>query len=353
MNSWHKPMAVLGAFALTSAGLAGCGSAGAAPGTGGAAGKVRLVAHASFVIPSELKQSFKQQSGFDLEVIQVDEAGTMAAQLILSADNPVADVVAGLDNTFASRVVQAGVLEPYVAPAGGPEQAKYAADLAGWLTAIDMSDVCINYDKSAYTTTPAPTGLADLIKPAYRDQLVVENPATASPGMAFMLATVAAYGEDGWLDYWRALQANGVKISPSWQDAYYSEFSGPSSSGRRPLVVSYASSPPAEVVQGGDGSSGTAALLDTCFRQVEYAGVLRGADNPTGAQALVDYLLTDEFQTALPTTMWVYPINEQVMIPTDWVDLAPLAADPWVISPGEISKNREVWLKEWIEVVLG
>jgi len=345
-------IAVAGLTVTAGLALGGCSSDGnqsAQP----AKGKVKLLTHSSFVVSDQLRADFASQSGWELEIIQVDDAGTLASQIVLAKDNPVADAVAGLDNTFASKVIQAGALTPYVSPAGGAEQVQYAADSAGSLTAIDTSDVCVNYVKAAYTATPPPATLEDLVKPQYKDQLVVQNPALASPGMAFMLATVAAFGEDGWLDYWRQLKANGVTISPNWQDAYYAEFAGPASSGTRPLVVSYASSPPAEVPEGGDGTSATVALLDTCYRQVEYAGVLNGAANPDGARALVDFFLSIEFQSELPTTMWVYPVKAEVKLPVEWTELAPLATNPWVVSPELIADNREVWLKEWIDGVLG
>jgi thiamine transport system substrate-binding protein len=167
-----------------------------------------------------------------------------------------------------------------------------------------------------------------------------------------MLATIAQVGPDGWLDYWQALKDNGLKVVSGWEDAYYTEFSGPSSAGTRPIVVSYASSPPSEVPDGAT-TPATEALLDTCFRQVEYTGVLKGAANPAGAQAFVDFMLSEDVQASLPTTMWVYPVKEGITLPQDWADFAPMSPHPLELSPGEIAQNRETWTKEWIETALG
>ncbi|MCL1897756.1 MAG: thiamine ABC transporter substrate-binding protein [Micrococcales bacterium] len=314
---------------------------------------VKLFTHSSFVVTDQQKADFKAQTGWDLEILFVDDAGTLASQLVLTTGNPVADAVAGLDNTFASKVTGAGALEPYVSPGSGPEQARYAADAEGSLTAIDTSDVCVNLVKEAYQGSRPPATLDDLVQPEYAGQLVVQNPALASPGLAFMLATVAAFGEDGWLDYWRQLVANGVTISPNWQDAYYTEFAGPSSNGQHPLVVSYSSSPPAEKLGDEGTTSATTALLDTCYRQVEYAGVLNGAKNPDGARALIDFFLGQDFQSQVPNTMWVYPVKDGIQLPQDWVDLAPRASEPWLVSPEQVAEKRDEWLKEWIDVVLG
>lgn len=322
---------------------------------GAAAATVRVVTHDSFVLTDELKAAFEEQAGVKVEWLPASDAGSMVNQLILEKDNPEFDVVVGIDNAFASRAIEAGVLEPYTSPAGGDEQARYAVDDSGSLTAIDFSDVCVNLDTRAVSVDqypPATFGFDLLADPAFKDQLVVENPSTSSVGVAFLLATVAAYGEDGWLDYWQSLIDNGVTVTSDWETAYYSEFSGPSSDGTRALVVSYASSPPSEIEEGNTEPS-TATALGTCYRQVEYAGVVAGAANPEGAQALIDFLLSDSFQATVPGEMWVFPVKESVALPEDWAKFATLSDDPWVVASADIAANRDRWISEWTETVLG
>lgn len=313
-------------------------------------GTVVLVTHDSFAVPDELVAAFEEETGYTLETRAPGDGGALVNQLILTKDAPLGDAVYGIDNSFATRAIEEGILEPYAPDAA---VADYAVDDAGSLTAVDMGDVCINVDHEWFAEAgiPEPTTLDDLTDPTYRDLLVVTNPATSSPGLAFVLATVGAYGEDGWLDYWAALRDNGVKIASGWSDAYYVDYSGPSSEGDRPLVLSYASSPPYEVPEGATEPP-TGALLDTCFRQVEYAGVLAGAANPEGARAVIDWLLSPEVQASIPENMYMYPVTD-VDLPESWTQFAPLAPEPFHVEPDVISENRDAWLEQWTDTVVG
>ena len=355
----RRPVGALVAAAAVVA-LGGCslvgtddggddGEAGTAGATGGG-GTVVLVTHDSFALPEELVAAFEQETGYTLETRAPGDGGALVNQLILTKDAPLGDAVYGIDNSFATRAIDEGILEPYEAEGA---VAEYAVDDSGSLTAVDMGDVCVNVDHEWFAEAgiPEPTTLDDLTDPTYRDLLVVTNPATSSPGLAFVLATVGAYGEDGWLDYWAALRGNGVKIASGWSDAYYVDFSGPSSEGDRPLVLSYASSPPYEVPEGATEPP-TGALLGTCFRQVEYAGVLAGAENPEGARAVIDWLLSPEVQAAIPENMYMYPVTD-VELPESWTRFAPLAADTFHVEPEVISQNRDAWIEQWTDTVVG
>ena len=317
-------------------------------------GTVVLVTHDSFALSEELIAAFEAETGLTLEQRAPGDGGSLVNQLILTKDAPLGDVVYGIDNTFASRAIAEGVLEPYVSSAAGDDVDRYAVDDEGALTAIDVGDVCLNVDHEWFTEAgiPEPAGLADLTQPAYKDLLVVTNPTTSSPGLAFLLATVDAFGEDGWLDYWAALRDNGLKVDAGWEDAYYVDFSGPSSEGDRPIVLSYASSPPYEVPDGGD-TAPTGALLDTCFRQVEYAGVLAGAENPEGARQVIDWLLSEEVQADIPLSMYVYPVDSSVELPESWTRFAPQPTDPATVDPDLVSENRDAWIQQWTETVIG
>ena len=252
------------------------------------------------------------------------------------------------------RAVAEGVFAPYTSDApAAADAAAFALPGDDSLTAIDYSDVCINIDDTwfAEAGTAPPATLEDLTKPEYRDLTVVSGAATSSPGLAFLLGTIAHLGEDAWQDYWRALVDNGLKVVPGWSDAYYTDFTV-GGGGERPIVLSYASSPPFTVPEGGDEPT-TSALLDTCFRQVEYAGVLAGAKNPAGAEALVDFLLSEDFQAGIAESMYVYPVSSSVELPAEWVQWAPLAEDPPTIDPARIDESRDSWVREWSEIVTG
>lgn len=323
-------------------------------GGGPADDEVVLVTHDSFAASEDVLAAFAEQTGRTVDIRTVGDAGSLVNQLVLTRDDPLGDVVFGVDNTFASRLLEADVLEPYASPGAGEGITALAPDDTDRLTAIDYSDVCVNVDHEWFAEAglAEPATLEDLVDPRYRDLLVVEDPASSSPGLAFLLATIDAFGPEGWEDYWAALRRNGVKVAADWSDAYYVDFSGPSSSGDRPLVVSYATSPPYEVPEGSD-TAPTGALLETCFRQVEYAGVLAGTDDAEGARALVDFLLSETFQNDIPEQMYVYPASADAELPPTWVRFAPLANRPFSIAPEEIAQNRQAWIDRWTDIVIG
>ncbi len=315
-----------------------------------AADRVVLVTHESFALPKELEKRFEQESGYDLVVRASGDAGALTNKLVLTKDEPLGDVAFGVDNTFASRAIDEGVFAPYAAALPeGADRFELAGDDDRALTPVDNASVCVNIDDAWFAehdVTP-PTSLDDLVKPAYENLFVTPGAATSSPGMAFLLATIARYG-DGWTDYWQRLMANGTLLTDGWSDAYQVDFTQGGGKGERPIVLSYDSSPAFTV--GDDGGSTTSALLDTCFRQVEYAGVLRGAQNPDGAQALVDFLLTPEVQAALPDSMYVFPVDSSVELPADWARFAKQPADPWQVDPADIAAHRDDWLREWSDL---
>ena len=311
--------------------------------------EVVLVTHDSFAVDPDVLAAFESSSG--LKVTQLAEE-SLANQLVLTKDHPLGDVAFGVDNTFASRTVDAGVFAKYRSPLAANGADSFKFDNAANLTAIDYGDVCVNVDHTWFTAKglAEPASFEDLLKPEYKDLLVVESPATSSTGLAFLLGTIGHAGQDGWQNYWTALKDNGVKVVSDWNSAYYVDFSGSDGKGERPLVVSYASSPPAEVKEGMTEAP-TGTLLDTCFRQIEYAGVLAGAKNVEGAQRVIDFMLSPEFQAGLPDGMYVYPVDTSVPLPDAWAKYAQVAANPVTVAPEDITKNRDSWIQQWSDLL--
>ena len=349
---------VLGALLLTSCSLIGTGDddSAADPSTGTSGGTVTggpvvLVTHDSFSLPKKLVKQFEADTGYELELRSNGDAGSMTSQLVLNVDNPLGDVAFGVDNTFAGRALEAGVFAPYRGewPAG-VEDFALPGDDEGVLTPVDNGDVCVNVDTAWFDEQglEPPQTLEDLTDPAYEDLFVTSGATTSSPGFAFLLATIAAYGED-WPAYWEDLLDNGAKVVPGWEDAYFVDFTA-GGGGARPIVLSYDSSPAFTTTDDGSETT-TAALLDTCFEQVEYVGVLAGAENPTGAQAVVDWMLTPEVQAALPDSMYVFPVVDGVELPEAWAEFAPRPEEPLAVDAAEIDENRDAWLTEWQDLV--
>jgi thiamine transport system substrate-binding protein len=313
--------------------------------------KVVLVTHDSFAMGEDVLVAFTRETGITIDVRKIGDAGALTNQLVLTKGSPIGDVAYGVDTTFASRALDEDVFTPYEVDVEGPGD--HRLDDTHRLTAVDLGDVCLNIDPAALAAkgVPEPTGFADLVKPEYRDLLVVEDPATSSPGLAYLLGTIATLGEDSWQDHWRALKANGLQVVSGWEEAYTQAFSGSSGKGPRPIVVSYASSPAAELAE--DGTPRTKAVLDTCFRQVEYAGILDGAENADDAKKVMDFLLSEEFQSQVPDQMYVYPARKGVALPEAWQKAAPLPTAPAELPAGEIQQNRERWISEWRAVAVG
>jgi thiamine transport system substrate-binding protein len=346
-----KKLAGLGLLLAAGLAVSSCASD-AAPGA--TPDKLVLVTHDSFNLSKGTLEKFTDETGITVEVQAAGDAGELVNKLVLTKDSPLGDVVFGIDNTFASRAVNEGVLEDYASKDLTSAEDQYllpAGSGLEQLTPIDNGDVCVNVDHEWFADAgiAEPATLDDLLKPEYKDLFVAPAANSSSPGLAFLLATIADKGEDGWQDYWTKLVANGVKIDAGWSDAYYVDFSGPSSDGDRPLVVSYASSPPAEVKEGAT-TAPTGALLDTCFRQTEYAGVIAGTENKAGAEKLVDFLFSTTVQNDIPENMYVFPVNANATLPAAWADFAEIADDPFVVEPAEIDKNRETWLSEWAAI---
>ena len=313
---------------------------------------VTLLTHDSFYLSPETLEAFTESTGIVVEQLAAGDAGALVAQACLTAGEPLGDVLFGIDNTFLQRGLDCGMFESYISPGLAAVPDRFELDPEHRVTPIDFGDVCLNYWVEAFDgSPPPPSSLDDLIDPAYAGMLVVQSPETSSPGLAFLLATIARYGE-GWEDYWAALRDNGVSVTAGWEDAYYGEFTA--GGGERPIVVSYASSPPAEVIFADPpvDEPPTGVVTASCYRQIEFAGVLAGADNPAGAQALIDFMLTPTFQNDVPLNMFVFPVITTATLPDVFVEHAEIADDPFILEPAQVEAQRNAWTDRWVEIVL-
>jgi thiamine transport system substrate-binding protein len=318
--------------------------------------QVVLVTHDAFAISPTVKKAFETETGLKLRILKAGDAGEVVTRALLTAGNPEGDVLFGVDNNLLARALDGDVFERYESPELGQVDPGLALDPERRVTPVDRGDVCLNVDKAWFSEhgLAPPTSLEQLTLPRYRDLLVVENPATSTPGLAFMLATIASYG-DRWQGYWRKLRANGVLVVDGWEDAYFARFSGAAGShGKRPIVVSYASSPPAEVLgrKPQPAEAPTGVVEDSCFRQIEFAGVLRGAKNEDGAHELIDFMLSRRFQEDIPLQMYVFPARKDTPLPPVFERFAVVPARPLELPPAEIEANRERWVDEWTDIVV-
>ncbi|MCZ4122564.1 thiamine ABC transporter substrate-binding protein [Streptomyces sp. H39-S7] len=348
--------AALGATALTACG----GSDDKADGTKATSKTVTLVSHDSFTASPAVLKEFTKETGYTVKVLAGGDAGAAVNQAILSKGHPQGDVFFGVDNTLLSRALDNDLFTPYEAKGLDQVPAALQLDRAKHrVTPIDSGDVCVNYDRKYFDEhkLAVPATFDDLVKPEYKNLLVTENAATSSPGLAFQLGTIAKYGDAGWKEYWTKLKANGVEVVDGWEQAYNDRFSGSAGGkgkGDKPLVVSYASSPPAEVLgvkpQPAQGPTGVAT--GTCFRQIEFAGLLKGGGNDAGGKALLDFLLSKTFQQDMPLQMFVNPARQDAALPAEFTKYGVKIDTPPTVAPDEIAKNRDQWVKAWSSLVL-
>jgi len=317
-----------------------------------------VMTHDSFAISEETIAAFEDENHIDVVFLPSGDAGSALNRAILMKEAPIADILYGIDNTFLSRAIGEGLFDAYTSPLLNKIPDAFKLDDQNQVVPIDYGDVCINYDKQFFrqNNLEIPSSLGDLIDPEYANLLVVENPATSSPGLAFMLATIAEYGERGYLDFWAKLKNNGVVIVNDWGTAYYTNFSGSVGQGNQPMVVSYGTSPAAEFIFSEEelSESPTASLIgrNMCFRQIEFAGILKGSKNRALAEKFIDFMLSTHFQEDIPLNMFVFPVNQDAQISQEFLDHIQIPAHPAVIDIDEIARNREVWIEDWRELML-
>ena len=317
-----------------------------------------VMTHDSFEVSAELVTAFENENQVKLIFLKSGDAGEVLNKAILSKTNPLADVLYGVDNTFLSRALDSDIFEPYDSPLLENISVEYKLDPNKSLLPVDFGDVCINYDRAYFSENnlEVPGSFEDLLDPKYRGLLVMENPATSSPGLAFMLATVAHFGEDNFLAFWQGLTDNGLEVVGDWSTAYYTNFSGSSGYGPQPMVVSYASSPAAEVIFAETKLTEppTAAITEPgmCFRQVEFVGILKGTQHRQLAERFVDFMLGAPFQQDMPIQMFVYPVNEKAILPLEFARFASSSDDPAALSPDMIANHRDEWIASWQNTVL-
>ena len=332
--------------------IASCSAQPAGPQT------LTVMTHDSFAATDTVLKQFEQAHNAKVNILKSGDAGAALNKAILSKQAPLADVFYGVDNTFLSRAINSDIYEPYDSPALASIPAAFQLDPTHRALPVDYGDVCINYDKAYFQehNLEAPKTLEDLTKPEYKGLLVTENPATSSPGLAFLLATVKHFGDPGYIGYWKVLRQNGLQVVDGWETAYYTNFSGSSGKGPQPLVVSYGTSPAAEVMFAQtpppDAPTGSVLGPDTCFRQIEFVGILKGTKQKALAQQFVDFMLSKEFQADMPGQMFVFPVLPGVALPEAFTKYAEQPAQPATLPPDEIAKNRDAWIKAWTEAVL-
>lgn len=315
-----------------------------------------VMTHDSFAVSEDVVAEFEAEHNVTVNFLKLGDAGEATNKAVLAADQPLADVFYGVDNTFLSRALDGDIFDPYESPLLTDIPDEFELNPSHGALPVDYGDVCLNYDKTYFAEAgiAPPANLEDLLKPEYANLVTVENPATSSPGLAFLFATIGHFGETGYLEYWQGLVDNGVHVVNDWETAYYTEFSR--WGGQYPIIVSYASSPPVELIYAEEpmDQPPTAAVVSdgSCFRQIEFVGILKGTQNRKLAEAWVDFMLSPRFQEDMPLQMFVFPVNSHAELQPEFVNYLEVPAETAVVSPADIATHREEWIDAWTQTVL-
>ncbi|MEX2144342.1 MAG: thiamine ABC transporter substrate-binding protein [Anaerolineales bacterium] len=334
--------------------LTSCALTGQAPPDGRRT--LTVMTHDSFAVSEEVVAEFEAANKADVVFLKLGDTGAATNRAVLSADAPLADVFYGVDNTFLSRALDGNIFEPYESPLLAEILDEFELDAGHRALPVDYGDVCLNYDIAYFEDKglAPPADLGSLLEPEYRSLLVVLNPATSSPGLAFLLASIGHFGQDGYLAFWKGLVANDVKVVNDWETSFYTEFTR--WGGERPIVVSYASSPPVDLIfaeEPMDAPVTAAVVTDgACFRQIEFVGILKGTQQRELAEAWVDFMLSPTFQEDLPLQMFVFPVNPHAALPAEFVDFLVEPQETAFVSPADIAAYREEWIQVWTQTVL-
>ncbi len=319
---------------------------------------ITVMTHDSFAATDTVIHAFEQANNAKVTFLKSGDAGATLNKAILSKDLPLADVLYGVDNTLLSRALTADIYQSYASPSLKNIPNEFQLDTTDRALPVDSGYVCVVYDKAYFRShnLTAPQTLENLTKPEYKGLLVTENPATSSPGLDFLLATVKHFGDPNYLDYWKKLRDNGLVVVDGWETAYYTNFSGQSGNGGQSLVVSYATDPAYEVMNSttplSDAPVAAVVGPDTCFHQIEFVGILKGSKELSLAKRFVDFMLSAQFQADMPGQMAVYPVLSNVPLPEAFIKFAQVPPQPAMLPYDEIAKNRDAWIQAWSGVVL-
>ncbi|NLR73871.1 MULTISPECIES: thiamine ABC transporter substrate-binding protein [Leeia] len=318
------------------------------------AAELRVLSHSSFSVNKQKLAEFEQKNGVKVSIIKAGDAGEMLNKLILTKSAPIADVVYGIDNLLLAKAQSAGVLERYTAPTSANVRSFKLGDA---LTPVDYGWVMLNVDKAyvAQHKLALPKTLEDLTQPAYKGMLVVENPATSSTGLAFLAATVNHFGEQKAWAFWEKLRDNDLKITQGWTEAYEKEFSR--NGGKRPFVVSYQTSPAAELFYSEgklkEPPTDNLYLPGSRFMQVEGVALVKGGKEAALGKAFIAFLQSEGVQQELPTSMWMFPVLQTVKLD----DSYRFAQAPQGSNKNEqpvVSQNAQQlqdWVARWTRIM--
>ncbi len=285
---------------------------------------------------------FEEETGIKVNVVSTGDAIQMLNQAIMEGDRCPADVIMGISDDSASTAYRSGLFASYDSPELKNVPEELVFDQEKRLLPFDYGAFAFVYDTQS--DTPEPKSLEDLKDPIYKGKIILIDPRTSSVGLGLMLWTIEVYGEDGFLDWWKAVGANALTIADGWSSAY-----GLFTEGEAPIVLSYTTSPVYHAMW--EKSTRYKALVfpEGHSATIEGIGIMKNSSHRAEAEAFVDFILSKgQVETAVANSM--YPVNSTVVLPDEY-KYAPLPEKLLHTDAARVSENLERWTDMWTKAM--
>ncbi|MGR5503425.1 thiamine ABC transporter substrate binding subunit [Vibrio sp. DNB22_10_4] len=282
-----------------------------------------------------IEKAFEAQCGCDLNYVALDDGVSILNRLRLEGSSTQADVVLGLDNNLMSEAKKSGLL------------ANHGADLSsvvlpnGWSDEVfvpfDYGYFAFVYNKEKVKNPPK--SLKELVEQRDDLKVIYQDPRTSTPGQGLLLWMKSVYGDDS-SAAWQQLSKKTVTVTKGWSEAYSMFLEGESD-----LVLSYTTSPAYHIIAEQDQRFAAADFAEGHYTQVEVAAKVAGSSNQKLADEFMQFIVSDSFQSNIPTGNWMYPVVDS-NLPAGFESLT-IPAKALSFSPDEVANNRKAWIREW------
>ncbi|EPZ9279199.1 TPA: thiamine ABC transporter substrate binding subunit [Vibrio parahaemolyticus] len=283
----------------------------------------------------KIEQAFEAKCGCDVNFVALDDGVSILNRLRLEGGNSKADIVLGLDNNLMAEAKKTGLLTEHNVDTTNTVLPNGWSDTT--FVPYDYGYFAFVYNKEKLANPPK--SMKELVETRDDLKVIYQDPRTSTPGQGLMLWMKSIYGDDV-TQAWQKLASKTVTVTKGWSEAYSMFLNGESD-----LVLSYTTSPAYHLIAENDSKFATANFSEGHYMQVEVAAKVKGSKNSELADKFMDFILSDEFQSAMPTGNWMYPVTD-VELPKGFETLS-VPSKSLSFSADEVAKMRKSWIREW------
>ncbi|EJG0888265.1 TPA: thiamine ABC transporter substrate binding subunit [Vibrio parahaemolyticus] len=283
----------------------------------------------------KIEQAFEAKCGCDVNFVALDDGVSILNRLRLEGGNSKADIVLGLDNNLMAEAKKTGLLTEHNVDTANTVLPNGWSDTT--FVPYDYGYFAFVYNKEKLANPPK--SMKELVETRDDLKVIYQDPRTSTPGQGLMLWMKSIYGDDV-TQAWQKLASKTVTVTKGWSEAYSMFLNGESD-----LVLSYTTSPAYHLIAENDSKFATANFAEGHYMQVEVAAKVKGSKNSELADKFMGFILSDEFQSAMPTGNWMYPVTD-VELPKGFETLS-VPSKSLSFSADEVAKMRKSWIREW------